>query len=89
MGIRVDVFRGQGVRIGKNRYGVVHSFVSPTEVLVRFKEGFETVTLDQLLPVVALTGVAERFEEHEIELELPGRTETGDRDTELEPDLSG
>lgn len=53
-------------------------------MLVKFRDGFETVQIDQLLSVAALESVARRFNEREIELELgPGRK----RDMELEPEL--
>lgn len=85
MGIRVAVFRGQGVRVD-SRCGVVHGWTSPTEVRIRFREGFEMVALDRLLPVVALGSVARRFEEHDLEIELSMREIN--RDDQLEPELS-
>lgn len=71
--MRVLVFRGQGVRVG-NRFAVVHKFVSPTEVEVRFKEGFEIVCIADLLPVAQIEEVARRYnEEIEIDLGSPDR----------------
>ena len=65
MSIRVAIFRGQGIRVG-NRHGVAHRYASPTEVIVRFKDGFETVATNQLLPVSnlqTLVTVTHRYHE--------------------------
>ena len=82
MSISASVFRGQGVRVG-NRFGVIHKFTNPGEIVVRFKEGFETVSLSQLLPVAAILNVGHRFAEPDIELEL---TPMEQHDGEIEPD---
>ena len=86
MGIRVNAFRGQGVRIEGRGYGVIHGFVSPTEVRVKFREGFEMIRIDELLPVVVLDSVGTRFEEREFEIELADPV--GRRDNEIEPDVT-
>jgi hypothetical protein len=83
MSIYANVFRGQGVRVS-NRFGVVHRFTNPGEIVVRFKEGFETVSLDQLLPVAAIQDVGHRFAERDIELELSPMER---HDGELSPDV--
>ena len=69
--ILVNVFRGQGCQVvGRDGYAVVWKIVSPTEVVVKMRSGFETVHVGDLLPVSAIETVAQRFEEREIELEL-------------------
>jgi hypothetical protein len=83
MSIYANVFRGQGVRVG-NRYGVIHKFTSPGEIVIRFKEGFETLSLSQLLPAAAIQDVGHRFAERDIELEL---TPMEQHDGEIEPDV--
>lgn len=85
MAICVQIFRGQGVFIEGRGYGTVHRFESPTEVLIKFREGFETIPLNQLLPVSNLPNlvtVAHRY--HENDLELSPR----DRDDQYEPEVS-
>jgi len=90
MSIHVAIFRGQGVRVQGRGYGVVHRFVSPTEVLVKLRDGFATVQIADLLPVAALDQVAKRYEEYEIELELSSDVKVSRRDDELEePELTG
>ncbi len=84
MAICVPIFRGQGIFTKDRGYGTVHGFVSPTKIRVRFREGFEVVPVDQLLPVVALESVAQRFEERQIEIELDPITR---RTNELEPEV--
>ena len=85
--MRVCCFRGQGVFKEGRGYGAIHAFVSPTEVLVKFRSGFDTVQIADLLPVAALDQVAKRLEEHEIDLELSVEVKVS-RDDELEVDLS-
>jgi hypothetical protein len=85
MSVHLDIFRGQGVRVG-NRYGTIHAYAEAGKVRVKFKDGFETLSLDQLLPVAAIQGIAHRFAERDLELELP--TPMEQRDGEIEPDVS-
>jgi hypothetical protein len=85
MSVHLDIFRGQGVRVG-GKYGVIHSYTTPGKVLVRFKDGFETIAIDQLLPVAAIQDIGHRFAERDLELELP--TPMEQRDGEIEPDVS-
>jgi hypothetical protein len=84
MAICVQIFRGQGIFTKDRGYGTVHGFVSPTEIRIRFREGFEVVPIDEVLPVVALESVAQRFEERQIEIELDPITR---RNNELEPEV--
>jgi hypothetical protein len=83
MSVYANLFRGQGIRVG-NRYGVIHRFASPSEIVVRFKEGFETLSIAQLLPVTAIQDVGHRFAERDIELEL---TPMEQHDGEIESDV--
>lgn len=69
--MKVCCIRGQGVRVG-NRFGVVHRYVSPSEVLVKFRDGFETVPVDQLLPAteMKLESLPRKSEEYRLKIEL-------------------
>ncbi len=86
--IKVNCFRGQGVFIEGRGYGTIHDFVSPTEVRVRFREGFDNVRIDELLPaVLAPDGVAQMVGEADLDVELEEVVEGAkERSTrELEP----
>ena len=81
----VNAFRGQGVKVGE-RFGVIHRFTEPGKVVVRFKEGFESLSLDQLLPVAVIAGIGSRYAEKDLELEIP--TPMEQHDGELQPEIS-
>lgn len=82
----VYLTRGNGVFVNGFGYGVLHQFISSTEVKVKFRSGFEVIKISDLLPVVALNEVASRFGEREIEVHLPTLMEA--HDGELEPEVS-
>jgi hypothetical protein len=87
MATSVQVFRGQGVLVEGRGYGTVHRFESPTELLIKFREGFETIAVNQLLPasdLESLVTIGHRYQESDLELDLSPRG----REDELEPELS-